>query len=108
LGRFIKLYEKHEALRDRFVLLAFHDNRAKTFEELDPKMTRLSEKRWEGKTLPFPILLDSTGATVKAYGISSFPTYVLIDPDGKVVKGKGDEILKKMVAEWAEAEKEAR
>ena len=44
------------------------------------------EKRWEGKTLPFPILLDATGKTVKAFGISAYPTNVLIDPEGRVVK----------------------
>ena len=88
------MYEEHEALRDRFEVLAFHDATAKSFEELDAKLARVIEKRWKGKTLPFPILLDSTGATVKAFGISAYPTTVLIDPEGKVVKGDGEQNLK--------------
>lgn len=75
--------------------MAFHDATSKTFEELDGKMAPLVEKLWKGKALPFPILLDTTGKTLKEWNIRAFPTVVLIDPEGKIVKGGGLEALKK-------------
>jgi hypothetical protein len=69
----------------------------------------LSEKRWEGKTLPFPILLDATGKTVKAYGIRGFPTHVLLDPDGRVVKAaRPEEVLEEKLEELAPPEPETQ
>ena len=53
--------------------------------ELEEKLKPVMEARWVGKPLPFPVLLDSTGETVKAYGITSWPTSFLIDPEGKIV-----------------------
>ncbi len=89
----MKFYEKHKADRDRYQILAFHDAKAKTFEELDEKLKPVIEKKWKGKSLPFPILLDASGATVKNYGIQAFPTLVLIDPEGRVVKGGSEAML---------------
>lgn len=85
MPRFIDLYELHRNHRDRFEIIAFHDRNAKSFAELDQKLRDIRAKLWGGKDLPFPILLDSTGETVKTYGIDAFPTTLLIDPDGKLV-----------------------
>ena len=87
MPRLAKLYETHADQRDRFEILAIHDTAAKTFEELDGKLEAVKTTVWKGKDLPFPVLLDSTGQTLKRYGISSFPTSVLIDPDGNLVRG---------------------
>lgn len=82
----IKFVEQHQADKDRFIILAFHDPSIKTLPALDEqiKAKKLEEKSWGGKPLPFPILLDSSGQTVKAYGIGGYPTAVVIDPEGKV------------------------
>jgi Redoxin len=93
LPRLMEFYETHQADRDRFEVLAFHDASAKSFAELDEKLKPLIEQRWKGKSLPFPILLDASGATVKRYGIQGFPTLILIDPDGRVVKGGSEAML---------------
>src|SRR5438105_2441369 len=45
---------------------------------------------WNGKDLPFPILLDATGETIKTYEIRKFPTTILIDPEGKLVGEAGE------------------
>ncbi len=82
-------YEKHKDKRDKFEVFAFHDPAAKTFEELDKRLPGLREKYWKGKPLPFPILLDSTGETINGWGIRAFPTTVLIDPQGNLVRLKG-------------------
>ena len=89
----MRFYEEHAADRDRFEVLAFHDEAAKTFAELDPKLADLKEKAWGGKDLPFPILLDASGKTCRDFGIRAFPTTILIDPQGNLVKhGSEDEL----------------
>ena len=72
LPRLMKLYEKFEEKRDRFEILALHDTRAKTLEEMDEKLARVIRERWGGKELPFPILMDATGQTIKRYGIHKY------------------------------------
>ena len=67
----MEIYDAHPADRDKFVVLAFHSKDIASFEELDPKLKPIVESTWGGRELPFPILLDSTGQTVEAYGIQS-------------------------------------
>ena len=97
------LHDKYEALRDRFQVLAFHDATVKDFAELDQKLAPVIEKRWGGKALPFPILLDPTRATIRAFGISAYPTNMLIDPEGRVVKGNAEKNLEHKLEELAAA-----
>jgi hypothetical protein len=52
---------------------------------LDPKLANIKERYWQGKDLPFPVLLDATGKTEEWYGITAHPTGLLIDPEGKLV-----------------------
>ena len=97
----MKFYDEHAEQRDQFEILAFHDATAKSLAELDQKLTsqKTIEKVWKGKHLPFPILIDSTGQTIKEWDIHAFPTLVLIDPDGKVVRGGGEKMLRDKLAE---------
>ena len=95
----MKLYKEFRDLRDHFQILAFHDPSAKGFAHLDKKLARLEKFVWKGESLPFPILLDTTGKTVKAYGVSAFPTMVLIDPDGNVVRGGSERMLAQKLRE---------
>ena len=81
----IDLYEAHKKDRDKFEILAFHDGTVKDFAELDKKMERPRNRYWGGHDLPFPILLDATGQTIKEWGVRGFPTTLLIDPEGKLV-----------------------
>jgi hypothetical protein len=81
----IALYEAHAAHRDKFEVLAIHDRSVKSFAELDPKLAKIKERYWQGKDLPFPVLLDASGITELLYGIRAHPTGLLIDPEGKLV-----------------------
>ena len=89
LAELIDFYDDHANDRDKFEILALHDGSVKDFEEMDSKNAATKASLWHGRDLPFPVLLDASngdrGATVKEYGIRSFPTSILIDPDGKVV-----------------------
>jgi hypothetical protein len=93
----MSLYEHRKDQRGEFEILAFHDESAKDFAELDAKLEPIADRIWKGKSLPFPILLDSTGETVRLYGIEHFPTLVLIDPQGRVVGEVGEEMLEEVL-----------
>ncbi len=70
----------------------------KDLEALDEKLKPIIQAHWGGKPLPFPVLMDSTGETVMAYGINGWPTSFLIDPKGRIVAADPEEleaILKK-------------
>jgi hypothetical protein len=89
----IDLYESHKDHRDKFEIIAFHDGTVKDFADLDKKLERPRQAYWGGRDLPFPILLDATGQTIKDWGIHAFPTTVLIDPEGKLVGQAGEDEL---------------
>jgi hypothetical protein len=91
----IDFYDEHKGHREKFEIIAFHDATAKDFGDLDKHLPSLREKFWRGRDLPFPILMDSTGQTIKAYDIHSFPTTLLIDPDGKLVGHASEDDLEK-------------
>ncbi len=77
--------EDHAADSDKFVILTIHDPQAVDFATLDEKLKPIIRRQWRGRSLPFPILLDSTGKTVEAYGVVHWPTVVMLDPDGRVI-----------------------
>jgi thiol-disulfide isomerase/thioredoxin len=85
MGELISLYESHAGHRDQFEIIAFHDSSVSTLAEMDRNLVKTKDTIWEGRDLPFPVLLDDERKTATAYGIQSWPTSVLIDPDGKVV-----------------------
>jgi hypothetical protein len=108
LPALMELYEAHQDHRDQFEILAFHDATAKTFTELDQKMEAPKKNFWHGKDLPFPILLDATGETLKTYEIRFFPTTILIDPEGKLVGEAGEAELEKKLPPLSAAARQAR
>jgi len=95
-----KLIELHKKYHNKgLVIIGIHDDSMKSVRELQKKIAQLSEERWNGRKIPFAIALDgggdtpikgtertARGATTAAYGIQSWPTVVLIDKYGKVVK----------------------
>ena len=90
----MKFYDEFKDRRKDFEIIAFHDTKAKTFAELDPKLASVKSQFWGGRDLPFPILLDATGNTLRSFGVSSFPTIIVIDPKGKVVKHGGEHTVR--------------
>jgi len=89
-----RFYQDHAADRDKFEIVAFHDDSVKSLAELDKSLRPIIKSAWNGKPLPFPILLDATGQTLKTnYGVQAFPTVLLIDPEGRLVKDGGESML---------------
>jgi hypothetical protein len=57
----------------------------------------VAARSWGGKSLPFPLAFDATGATQKRWGIESYPTTLLIDPEGRLVgAGSIDDLAAKL------------
>jgi thiol-disulfide isomerase/thioredoxin len=95
LPELTKFYEEHAADRDRFEILAICNTaqeKARTAEQYAALANPVVEKVWSGKPLPFPVLIDGDGKTSSTYGVQSWPTVLLIDPDGNLVKN-GDSIM---------------
>jgi beta-lactamase regulating signal transducer with metallopeptidase domain/thiol-disulfide isomerase/thioredoxin len=99
------LMKLHDAFADRgLVVIAVHDASVESIAEMDGKLNEkrtwgtVREREWWGRDLPFRVALDGGmppagvernhwhGATTEAYGINMFPTTLLIDREGKIVK----------------------
>src|SRR5690606_38929166 len=88
----------YDDYHDRGVeVITIHDGSVATMTELNTTIGRLSEQHWKGRELPFPVLLDgggetlipgtdtkARGATTAAYGITAFPTTLVIDRQGRI------------------------
>ena len=88
LGELIDLYEDHAGERDKFEVLAFHDGTVKDFSEMDAKTEQPRKPSGTVATCLSrccSMPRTAAGATVEAFGIQSFPTTILIDPEGKLV-----------------------
>ena len=95
----MKLYDEYKDVRDQFAIVTIHDSSVKSFAELDQKLRDIRKKYWKDRELPFPILIDEDGRTVKAYDIQWFPTTVLIDPQGRIVPGHGEDLFEAKLKE---------
>ncbi len=94
------LMDVHDDYANRgLVVVAVHDDSVDSLEELERKLEPIREQHWNGRELPFLIALDGggptrilgmelevRGATTAAYGITKFPTLLLMDKQGILVK----------------------
>ena len=96
LPELARFYEEHGNQRKHFEIVAFccHPE-TDDVDELYDRLRAAVERVWKGKRLPFPLLLDSERKTQQSYGISMFPTTVLVDPQGRLVEGGSLEMLGK-------------
>jgi beta-lactamase regulating signal transducer with metallopeptidase domain/thiol-disulfide isomerase/thioredoxin/protocatechuate 3,4-dioxygenase beta subunit len=92
------LFELYDEFHDQGVeFIAIHDDSVASSEELRDIMAKLAADRWKGREIPFRVLLDgggetlipgsnlhARGATTTAYGITAFPTTLVIDQQGRV------------------------
>lgn len=97
----MKLWDEFADMQDKFAIVAVHNPhpQAQNFEELDKRLEEKGLiKRW-GRNLPFTVILDNSKTSTAAYGVQAYPTTVLIDPEGKVVKGNAERLLHEKLAE---------
>ncbi|MCC6738289.1 MAG: redoxin domain-containing protein [Planctomycetia bacterium] len=80
---------ERQADAGRFAVVTVYDPAAKTWDDYDRDVAPLKKGLWSGADLPFPVLLDSTGESWKAWGVEQEPLTALLDPDGNLVR-EGD------------------
>lgn len=111
----MELYDKYH--KDGLEIIAIHDDSVGSIQKLKKNLVDIRRKHWDGRDIPFAVALDgggstkiegtdlsTSGATTAAYGIQGWPTMVLIDKDGTVVKefyktAENIELLERMLRE---------
>ena len=80
------------------VILALHDQSVQSRAAYDRRITTVRERVWDGRDLPFRVLLDrpdpnnqegstgeGNGTTIQRYRVTGFPSLFLIDRDGTMI-----------------------
>ncbi len=93
-----KLMKIHDAFPDGdVVILAIHDGTLQNLAQLQERIDKPRRESWDGRQFPFRVAIagrqsQTEGAEVQAncqavadYGITAFPTTLLIDKQGNVV-----------------------
>ncbi|HUY88550.1 MAG TPA: redoxin domain-containing protein [Pirellulales bacterium] len=99
MPKLISFYEQHARQREQFEILSIcidFEGDIKSMADLDRTLAPVIEHAWNGKMIPFPILLDSTFKTWERYGLPGLGTVLLVDPQGKLVPGDETELAKQL------------
>jgi len=102
LPQLAKLYGEHAADASRFEILAIcvtKQDKIQSLADYEHAEKPIADETWNGKRLPFPVLIDGEGKTNDAFGIGSYPKALLIDPDGHLVKWGDETMLEEKLAE---------
>lgn len=69
-----------------YAIVLLHTGTARSLTDLDAKIEKagLREKHWGGRALPFPILVDPEGKTVKSWKLRWGTQTLWFDPEGKL------------------------
>jgi len=86
------LMEIADQFRDRDVAwISVHTPNLKTFDDLDREITRCQADAWKDRKPPFTTVIDLplpdstySGQTSRRYGVSQWPTLMVVDRDGAV------------------------
>jgi hypothetical protein len=90
LPKLMSFYEKHQASREKFEIIGVcidYAGEIQSIRDLHAALKPIETHVWKGKTIPFPIVLDSTFQTWERFGLDGLGTVILIDPEGKLVEG---------------------
>lgn len=87
-----ELFDLHDRYKDRgVVFVGVHvdgNGACPTVEKLDAKLAGIRERVWKGRDVPFPVALypdkDDGGGPAEVYGVTGYPTTVVIDKKGRV------------------------
>jgi AhpC/TSA family len=94
----IKFYEEHQPQRDRFEILSLCiavEGELRSVADLDKRLQSIVKHVW-GKPQPFPVLLDPSFTTWERFGLPGLGTVILIDPEGKLMKGDESVLAEKL------------
>lgn len=102
IPKLMEFYDEHAADRDRFEIISFVidvDDELNSIAELDEKILSSVVKHVWGKPVPFPTLFDTGFTTWERFGLSTYGTLILIDPEGRLVKGDETDLAKTLQKE---------
>ena len=88
LPKLAKFHEENRKHLDQFEIVAIHENGVAgpiSLDELKAKIASLEKDKWSGKPLPFLVLFDRSGETIRTWGISAYPTIAIISPNGELM-----------------------
>ena len=97
IPRLMQFMQQHHG--ERFQIFAVHENgipmmtSAKAFQQ---SLAHLQSSVWY-QTLSFPSTFDVSGNTTAAWGLSTFPTYVLVNGQGNLQRDAGLDQLEQLV-----------
>ncbi len=94
-----KLMRLHDSYSPKgLVIIAIHGSEAKSFDQIDRQCSVARQHAWNDRELPFISAIDAnasnesaylSGATAAKYGAQAWPTILLIDDRGTLVKSLG-------------------
>lgn len=99
LPELMTFYETHSGQRDKFEIVSIFldpDKEYASLADVDRALDPIVEHVWGGKTIPFPMLLDSSFRTWESFGLPGMGTIVLIDPQGNLVPGGLPELARQL------------
>jgi hypothetical protein len=106
LPKLAKFYKEHKDEKEHFEIVAI-EIMSKNEAALKKSLKKLEKKLWKGEALPFPVMLDDSRATSKAYKVQAYPTCYLINPEGKIVVADHFGVEKRLAKELAKIKEEA-
>ena len=80
-----EFYRTNHGVESRFEILAIHSPDGKSLDGISSNLKLLENEVWHSKPLPFPLIFDYSAATHRRWGVESYPTMLLIDPEGHLV-----------------------
>jgi hypothetical protein len=98
----IDLYDTYPDRRDEFAIVIVHTQHPEVDDltDLEPILYGpggISERYWNGRRLPFPLVFDGTGASFDPYGTLGYFEMV-IDPGGHLVRDGDTGLLARILA----------
>jgi thiol-disulfide isomerase/thioredoxin len=90
IPKMIEFYERNSKSKAEFEIIGVcidFSGEIENMSKLDEALLPVETHVWNGKKIPFPIVLDNTFHTWERYGIPGLGTIVLVDPDGRIVEG---------------------
>lgn len=99
IPKLMDFYDRHKKLRGDFEIIGVcidYSGKMRRVEDLDKALVSIEKHAWNGKKIPFPIVLDNTFKTWERYGIPGLGTVVLVDPQGRIVEG-GEQRLEEIL-----------
>src|SRR5688572_25822380 len=88
------VWDEFEDRRGEFLILAFHEAKTGSLAALDQELRAVKAQHWNGRDLPFPVLVDGSGETERRYGIRAYATTLAISPEGLLLRGDAVTLLR--------------